>query len=116
MAFVVHKKTILGKFFTSTIELARNIGVGDPIGLGGYHTDSSVDIHLGDDTSIARQHAIIKFNEIKSCFEIETFYPIYVHGEKVIPEQGPVSLSNRTVIQVTVNYFIIIYLFYIDWL
>lgn len=54
VACILNKTSILGKFYSSTVELAKNLGVGDPIGLGSFHGEGHVDIHLGDDPSIAR--------------------------------------------------------------
>ncbi len=51
---MTNKKSILGRFYTSTVELAKNLGFGDPVGLGGYHSERHIDVHLGDDPSIAR--------------------------------------------------------------
>jgi hypothetical protein len=103
VAYLTKKRSVLGKFHSSTIELAQNLGIGDPIGMSGGHGDKQqqhVDVHLGDETSIARQHAVIKFNDTKSCFEIEALCPIFVQGERVLPGQTPIPLPTRAIIQV----------------
>lgn len=68
-----------------------------------------------------RQHAIIRFNDVKSCFEIEALHPIYVQGEKLLPGYPPIPLTSRGIIQVILLFIIIIiiityYYYYLDWM
>jgi hypothetical protein len=103
IAYLTNKQSVLGKFYSSTIEFATNslgLRLGDPVGMAGGHGERGVDVHLGDDPSIARQHAVIRFNEIKACFEIESLYPIFVQGEKIMPGHPPIPLPTRAIIQV----------------
>ena len=109
---------VLGKYYKDTINLSKKFGINDPIGighgLGGSlrfdHQVSSrcqerpghVDIHLGDDTSIARQHADIRFNKQTNFFELCALHEtatVFVQGMRVTRVSGYVTINPQCVIQ-----------------
>jgi hypothetical protein len=51
-SYITKPVCMLGRLLPTTISLANCIGFEDPLGLPG--TPGQVDIHLGDDTSVAR--------------------------------------------------------------
>ncbi|CAE7508518.1 fhl1, partial [Symbiodinium microadriaticum] len=89
----------------TTVALANSLGLDDPVGLPGC--PGEVDIHLGDDPSVARSHARIAYNSSKRCFEIRCLHPsgIFVGGVKFLPESEAIPLTNWTVIQIGYRIF-----------
>ena len=108
---------ILGRFFTETIKLAQSLGIVDPIGIGlnGLHDDEAfdrVDIHLGDDSSIARQHASIRYNEKESLFEICALHKsatVYLQGQRIYCHDGYVPIPRGGAIQLGFRIFWFLY-------
>lgn len=71
--------------------------------LKGLPAGQGVDCHLGNDKSIARQHALIVWNSVRSCFMLECLSllsPITVNGQSVSFSSSPVALRSRNLIQI----------------
>ena len=128
MAYVnTRRSCILGKYFVDTILLSQKCGINDPIGVGhgmggSYRLDESrglsrnkvthVDIHLGNDGSIAREHADIRFNETSSHFEIcalRSDADVFVQGVRIMDVEQYVVIPHGGVIQLGFRIFRFLY-------
>ena len=101
-AYVIRHYTVLGRLGRSTCDMALEMGLGDPIGLAGK--PGEVDVHIADDDSVARQHAVISFNSQKKGFEISVLGDcnvVFVHGVVYAAKDGPVAILSRATIQVS---------------
>jgi len=119
------RSCILGRFFKDTVKLSQRLGIDDPAGvghgLGGtrrYDTDHDktklrhVDIHIGDDPSVARYHADIRYNEETQYFEIcalDDEATFYIQGKRITPASGYVLIYPRNVIQLGFRVFRFLY-------
>lgn len=71
--------------------------------LKGLPAGEGLDCHVGSDKSIARQHALIVWNGVQSCFTVECLSlrsPITVNGHRVSFGSSPVALRSRNLIQI----------------
>eukprot|EP00742_Colponemidia_sp_Colp-10_P003283 GILJ01003494.1.p1 GENE.GILJ01003494.1~~GILJ01003494.1.p1 ORF type:complete len:425 (+),score=54.97 GILJ01003494.1:215-1489(+) len=62
-----------------------------------------VDVDLGTDRRVSRQHAVISFNFETRAFEIRCLsklHSIQVNGKQIRREDGPVALSSRSLIRI----------------
>jgi hypothetical protein len=91
--------TKLGKLRPSALDLADSLGIADPKGLG---SRGDVDIHLGNDLSIAHNHAVIEYDSWSNSYAIVPMVTagVYVDGQ-LRSEVGVASpLISGSVIQI----------------
>jgi hypothetical protein len=86
-------------------------------GLVGYTTLSGSDdgannatcplIHLSEDASVAREHAIVQWNAMSGAFEVKaiSFAGIFVNGIKKVSTDPPVVLKQKDALQIGCEIF-----------
>jgi hypothetical protein len=96
--------TKLGKLRPSAIDLADSLGLVDPKGMG---SRGDVDIHLGNDLSIAHNHAVIEYNSSSNSYEIVPMVTagVYVDGQLSSEPGVAVPLRSGSVIQIGYRIF-----------
>lgn len=101
---VTRLPTKLGKLRPSAIDLAGALGIVDPKGLG---SRGDVDIHLGNDASIAHNHAVIEYNFLSSSYEITPLVRagVYIDGQLQSEVGVAIPLRSGSVIQIGCQIF-----------
>mmetsp|Transcript_206 Transcript_206/g.375 ORF Transcript_206/g.375 Transcript_206/m.375 type:complete len:2241 (-) Transcript_206:47-6769(-) len=105
VSYITSKRSVLGKLMESTLSITDSIGVPDTSGLCGV--PGVVDIHIGNDPSVAREHAVIEYNTSKGSFEIKCLHNagIFVGGKKILPSDAPERLSSKSIVQIGFRIF-----------
>lgn len=102
--FFIEPYVVLGRLQPYWRELYKDLGVRDLKGLPG----GAVDCHLGNDHTIAEQHALISWDAqlgrfVISCLSAHS--SITVDGQEVSFSSPPVPLRSRALVQVGASSF-----------
>jgi hypothetical protein len=102
--FFIEPYVVLGRLQSYWRELYKDLGVRDLKGLPG----GAVDCHLGNDHTIAEQHALISWDAqlgrfVISCLSAQSC--IAVDGQEVGLSSPPVPLRSRALVQVGASTF-----------
>lgn len=102
--FFIEPYVVLGRLQSYWRELYKNLGVRDLKGLPG----GAVDCHLGNDRTIAEQHALISWDAQHGQFMISCLSahsPIAVDGQDVSFASSPVPIRSRALVQIGASTF-----------
>lgn len=95
---------MLGRLGSYWRKLYTQLGVRDLKGLPG----GDVDCHIGNDSTIADQHAVISWDAQRGHFTIECLSSrssISVNGQVVSASSPPVALRSRSLVQIGASVF-----------
>ncbi|TMW68844.1 hypothetical protein Poli38472_006312 [Pythium oligandrum] len=106
--FFLKPSAVLGRMDARWSEFYRTRGIHEIKGLPA----DSIDCHLGHDSTIAKEHALIKWDAEQQCFTIQCLSyrsSVSVNGREVHYSSHPLPLSSRSLIQIgaSIVYFLL---------